>query len=143
MKSKYNTNTSENIYYKIKEILEHARSETYRAVNSVMVQAYWEIGRIIVEEEQKGSPRADYGRSLLSTISIRLTSDYGKGFDESSLRKMRLFYKSFPIRAALRHELNCILTSIILFQHSQLAFQRIMAQSNPQPYFLFCSINFI
>lgn len=96
----------DSFYGRVREILESARSNAYRAVNFVMVQAYWEIGRTIVEEEQKGDSRADYGIGLLISLSNRLTVDYGKGFDESNLRNMRIFYMRFPKRDALRHELS-------------------------------------
>lgn len=96
----------EGFYDKIKEILESARNRSYRAVNFEMVQAYWEIGRTIVEEEQDGEERADYGSRLLLSLSDRLTKDYGKGFDESNLRNMRLFYMRYQKRDALRPELS-------------------------------------
>lgn len=70
-----------------------------------MVEAYWEIGRSIVEQ-QGGAERAEYGEALLRELSRRLTEDFGKGFDESNLRYMRRFYLTFPIRNALRTELS-------------------------------------
>ena len=79
-------------YQRIRAILGKARSNAYHAVNFAMFQAYWEVGRIIVEDEQKGAERAEYGKGLMKELSIRLTKDYGRGFDESNLRKMRLFY---------------------------------------------------
>ena len=93
-------------YQSIKEILEKARNSAYRSVNYAMVQAYWHIGRVIIEEEQKGEKRAEYGSGLLKELSKRLTKDYGKGFDESNLRYMRIFYLTFPKCDALRHELS-------------------------------------
>jgi len=93
-------------YQNIKAIVEKARNTAYRAVNFAMVQAYWEVGRIIVEEEQKGEARAEYGKGLIKELSIRLTKDYGRGFDESNLRNMRSFYQTFPNCDALRHELS-------------------------------------
>ncbi|MGB7533167.1 MAG: PDDEXK nuclease domain-containing protein [Halobacteriota archaeon] len=93
-------------YQNIRAILEKARSTAYRAVNFAMVQAYREVGRIIVEEEQRGAERAEYGKGLIKELSIRLTKDYGRGFDESNLRNMRLFYQTFPNCDALRHELS-------------------------------------
>jgi len=69
-----------------------------------MVEAYWNVGRPIVEDEQKGKKKADYGTFLLSNISRRLTRDLGRGFSEQSLRNMRQFYSVFPIRSALRSE---------------------------------------
>jgi predicted nuclease of restriction endonuclease-like (RecB) superfamily len=94
------------VYRNIAEILEQARATAYRAVNQAMVQAYWEIGRVIVEEEQKGRKRAGYGEALLAELARRLTRDFGRGFDERNLRYIRQFYLSFPIRNALRSELS-------------------------------------
>jgi predicted nuclease of restriction endonuclease-like (RecB) superfamily len=71
-----------------------------------MVIAYWEIGKRIVENEQAGEAKAVYGQGLLKELSQNLTADFGKGFDQSNLRYMRLFYQVFPIRDALRHELG-------------------------------------
>ena len=91
-------------YESIAQVLRAARAKAYRAVSSTQVEAYWNIGRMIVEEEQEGRERAKYGERLLKELSLRLTQDFGKGFDESNLRYMRQFYASFPIRDALRHE---------------------------------------
>ena len=71
-----------------------------------MVQAYWNIGRIIVEEEQKGKTKAEYGEYLLQELSARLTSEFGKGFDYSNVKNMRQFYVTFPIGDALRSQLS-------------------------------------
>lgn len=90
-----NSKAVESVYSRVREILETARSSAYRAVNFAMVQAYWHIGRVIVEDEQKGKAKADYGEYLLKELSLRLTKDFGKGFDPSNLRYMRLFYLSF------------------------------------------------
>ncbi len=89
----------------IASILNAARERAYAAVNFAMVEAYWEIGRSIVEE-QGGKERAEYGEALLQGLAERLTADFGKGFDARELRKMRQFYLSFPIRDALRPELS-------------------------------------
>jgi len=93
-------------YRNISEILQTARQNVYRAVNFVMVEAYWNIGRLIVEEEQQGKQRADYGTYLLKNLSVRLTDEFGKGFDEREVRRMRQFYQTFLIRDALRPELT-------------------------------------
>jgi hypothetical protein len=71
-----------------------------------MVRAYWEIGRVIVEEEQQGAERADYGKRLLAELSKRLQAEFGKGFDPSNLSTMRGFYLSYPIFDAVRQELS-------------------------------------
>ncbi len=93
-------------YKSIKTVLEEARSSVYRTANFAMIQAYWHIGRIIVEQEQKGKERAEYGKGLLKELSKKLIRDYGRGFDESNLRNMRMFYLTFPKCDALRHELS-------------------------------------
>lgn len=90
----------------IGEILLQARSQVNRVVNSTMLITYWEIGRLIVEEEQKGEKRAAYGKQQLQQISDYLTEHHGKGFDVRNLRNMRSFYEQFPIRNALRTELS-------------------------------------
>ncbi|MBU2589317.1 MAG: DUF1016 family protein [Nanoarchaeota archaeon] len=91
-----------NIYDNIKIIIEQARNKTFKVINSVMVQAYWEIGRTIVEEEQKGKKRADYGKYLIKELSERLIKEYGSGFKERNLYEMRRFYLTFPKWNALR-----------------------------------------
>jgi predicted nuclease of restriction endonuclease-like (RecB) superfamily len=93
-------------YESIRTVLDSARQNAYRAVNFAMVEAYWQIGQLIVEEEQQGNSRAEYGSGLLKYLAQRLTTDFGRGFDESNLRYIRLFYHAFPIRDALRHELS-------------------------------------
>lgn len=87
-------------------IIEQARQQIRQTVNSAMVQSYWEIGRLIVEDEQQGAQRAQYGKYVLQELSDRLTAQFGKGFDVRNLRYMRLFYLSFPIRNAVRSELS-------------------------------------
>lgn len=96
----------ENTYDTIKMILETSRSTVYRAANSEMVNAYWNIGRTIVEEKQKGSNRADYRRLLVESISARLTSEFGKGFDKTNIWNMIKFYRTFPILDAVRRQLS-------------------------------------
>jgi predicted nuclease of restriction endonuclease-like (RecB) superfamily len=88
------------------ELIRQARLKLLRAVDTAQVQTYWQIGRHIVEFEQEGSRRAVYGKQLLATLAKVLTVEFGKGFDETNLRKMRLFYQAFPIRDALRLELS-------------------------------------
>ena len=97
--------TSSSVYNQIKEILVSARTKAYSAVNFAMVEAYWLIGKQIVEV-QGNSERAEYGTQLLKYLSERLTQEFGKGFDGSNLRLIRQFYLKFPICDALRHELS-------------------------------------
>lgn len=95
----------DNLYAAISSVLQKARQTAYRAVNFAMVTAYWEIGRLITEDELKWE-RAEYGKQVLKNLAERLSADFGKGFDESNLRYMRLFFKTFPICDTLRHELS-------------------------------------
>ncbi|WP_229427270.1 PDDEXK nuclease domain-containing protein [Massilia atriviolacea] len=88
------------------ELIRQARQRALRAVDVIQVQTCWELGRHIVEFEQGGAARASYGKRLLSELATALTAEFGKGFDASNLRYMRLFYQAFPIRDALRHELS-------------------------------------
>jgi predicted nuclease of restriction endonuclease-like (RecB) superfamily len=90
----------------LRELIQDARQKVLRAVDAVQVQTCWEIGRHIVEFEQGGSARAEYGTRLLQTLASSLAAEFGRGFDTSNLRYMRLFYQAFPIRDALRHELS-------------------------------------
>lgn len=94
------------LYFNVRSILASARQRAYTAINFAMVESYWLIGQQIVEHEQQGEARATYGAGVLKELSERLTKEFGKGFDESNLRYMRLFYRSFPIRDTLRHELT-------------------------------------
>lgn len=93
-------------YQTIVDVLQNARTNSYRTVNFIMVEAYWNVGRMIVEEEQQGKERAGYGEALVRSLSLRLSNDFGKGFDEREVRKIRQFYLTFPIRDALRPELS-------------------------------------
>ncbi|MBN1759918.1 MAG: DUF1016 family protein [Chitinispirillaceae bacterium] len=91
------------LYVSIAEVISRARTEVVRSVNTIMVEAYWHIGRLIVEEEQQGAQRAEYATGLLEILSERLCKEFGAGFDISNLRRMRQLYNYFSIRGALRH----------------------------------------
>jgi len=92
------------LYREIRAVLEQARASAYRAVNFGMVQAYWQVGRLIVEHEQGGRKRAAYGEAVLDDLSQRLAVDFGKGFTTTNLKYMRSFYLAFRIRHVLRDE---------------------------------------
>ncbi len=94
------------LFLAIRQIIESARAKAYRAVNIFLLESYWHIGKLIVEDEQQGKERAEYGRGTLKQLAKQLTNDFGKGFDDSNLRNMRAFYQAFPIYDALRHELS-------------------------------------
>ncbi len=98
--------TNENLYNEIKTIIEESRNNVYRAANFAMVQAYWHIGKLIVEEEQKGEKKAAYGKELIKNLANQLTKEYGKGFTETNLKYMRQFYSVFKKSHSLRGELS-------------------------------------
>jgi len=87
----------ENYFYdKIINILQLAKESVYKQVNFIMVEAYWNVGKQIVEEEQNGEGRAKYGNNLIKELSIKLTVEFGKGFSQRNIRNMRKFYTLFP-----------------------------------------------
>ena len=93
----------------IRRMLQQARQQAYAAINSAMVEAYWKIGRRIVEEEQQGSQRADYGEGLIKELSKQLTGEFGKGFSVANLENFRKLYLTFSSDEksyALRKELT-------------------------------------
>ncbi|PCK08288.1 MAG: hypothetical protein COA42_09880 [Alteromonadaceae bacterium] len=94
------------LYAAISEVVQQARQRLKQAVNQQMVQAYWQIGLLIVEQEQQGQERAEYGKQQLGQLSKHLQEEFGKGFDVTNLRNMRRFYLAFPIRETLSLELS-------------------------------------
>jgi hypothetical protein len=89
------------LYERIAKILDQTRSQLARTVNTVMVQAYWLVGREIVEVEQRGEIRAEYGEQILETLAVRLTERFGKSFGVATLRRMRAFYLAYPKGSAI------------------------------------------
>ena len=98
--------SGKDLYGAIRQVLQSARQTAYKAVNFAMVQAYWQIGRLIVEDEQNGNARAEYGKKVLDDLAERLTAEFGKGFEARELRRMRQFYLLFAKWDALRPELS-------------------------------------
>lgn len=96
----------EQLYAQIRQVLQVAQTQVQTAINHAMVQCYWEIGRMIVEYEQGGEARAEYGKQTLQYLSNKLSREFGKGFDERNLRYIRAFYLLFPIRNALSSKLT-------------------------------------
>jgi len=92
------------VYQSIRNVLVIARQKVYSAINSAMVEAYWEIGRQITKVQE--GQRAEYGTGLIKYLAERLTNEFGKGFTETNLKYMRQFFTTFPIRHALRDELS-------------------------------------
>ena len=83
-------------YSDIRQILQNARNRAYSEINRAMVEAYWIIGKRIVEEEQGGKTKAEYGKKLLENLSRNLTHEFGKGFSYANLRNFRQFYLTYP-----------------------------------------------
>jgi predicted nuclease of restriction endonuclease-like (RecB) superfamily len=95
-----------NLLEALRELIRSGRQRALRAVDMMQVQTCWEIGRHIVEFEQQGEVRAEYGKKLLTRLAEVLTREFGRGFDERNLRNMRAFYQAFPIWHAVRTELS-------------------------------------
>lgn len=94
------------LYNTINQIIEEARNTVYRTANFTMVQAYWNIGKVIVEEEQNGKERAEYGKEIIQQLSQKLTQKHGKGFNTTNLWYIRQFYQIFENFHSLRGELS-------------------------------------
>ncbi|MBD3748735.1 MAG: DUF1016 domain-containing protein [Sphingobacteriales bacterium] len=113
----------------IKQILAQARQKSYQAINAAMVEAYWNIGKTIVLEEQNGKNRADYGKAIIKTIAKELSDEFGRGFSERNIRNFRQFYLTFP-----ESEIWQTLSAKLSWSH----FQLIMSVTNKdaQKYYL-------
>lgn len=103
-------NNKENNYARlinnIGTLLEQGRKQAYHAVNQILVRTYWDIGKQIVEYEQKGKEKAEYGSALLENLSRDLKLKYGKGFSKSNLIYMRLFYLKYQKSETVSHQLS-------------------------------------
>ena len=97
---------NQSVINEIKQILTEAREKVARTVNNELLLAYWNIGRVIVESEQAGSEKAEYGKQLLKSLSKELTRELGKGFSRSNLQNMRLLYLNYPICQSLSGKLS-------------------------------------
>jgi len=94
------------LYEAISDVIRDALSLAYRNANSIQLKMNWEIGRLIVEHEQSGSARAEYGKAVLRNLADELTLEFGKGYGERNLNNIRAFYLAFPIWNAVRTELS-------------------------------------
>lgn len=94
------------LYDVINEIIEQARNKVYKTANFTMVQAYWNIGKAIIEEEQKGKKRAEYGKEIIKKLAQKLSKKHGKSFSERNLWYMKQFYQKWTNLNALRSELS-------------------------------------
>lgn len=105
----------------MKQIVQQARQKTYAAINAAMVEAYWQLGKRIVEQEQAGKERANYGKQLLKSLSEELTKEFGKGFSTNSLYYFRQFYITFP-------EIFPTVWGILTWSH----YKRLISVANPE-----------
>ena len=106
------------LFSQVVELLQNARQQVLRTVNSTMVYTYFEIGRVIVEEEQNGKDRAEYGKHILKGLSEELTKEFGRGFSIRNLEQIRKFYLTYSNSAALLRILE-ITDSSLLSTNSQ------------------------
>ena len=95
----------QDFYAEIKKILDSAREKVYKTANFAMVEAYWNIGKCIVEK-QGGKDKAEYGTQLIKNLSVKMVKEFGKGFTPANLANMRQFYLTFSNFYALRSELS-------------------------------------
>ena len=107
----------------VKSILEQARLGAYHTINTLMVKAYWLVGKRIVEEEQQGKERADYGTYVIKTLSKELGAEFGKGFSIANLKNFRQFYLTYA-----DNEKSYTLCSQLTWSHNRL----IMREQNPE-----------
>ena len=91
-------NNTDHLYNSIKELIENSKSNIVRNVNTTIILTYFEIGRMIIEDEQKGKSRAEYADQTLKQLSIDLTRDFGKGFSQRNLEYFRKFYLNYSDR---------------------------------------------
>ena len=95
-----------NILNDLRHIIDTARNNAVRSVDFCRVRMYWELGQRIVDEEQQGLARAQYGSYLLKNLAHKLEGEYGSGFSLRQLERARQFYRAYPIASALRSQLN-------------------------------------
>ena len=97
---------SNNLYSEISLLINEARKQVATQVNTALLYTYWNIGKLIIEDEQAHQHRAEYGKQPLKELSKRLTADYGKGFSRANLQWMRLLYVNYPKCQTLSSKLS-------------------------------------
>jgi hypothetical protein len=102
----YYKNNQMKLFSAVPNIIPAARQLAYCTSNNILLNMYWQIGHLIVEEEQGGKQKAAYRKTLLKQLSYQLALEFGKGFDERNLNNMRTFYLAFEIWNAVRTELS-------------------------------------
>lgn len=117
---------SDELAKKISSLLKDARQKVVREVNQTMVLTYYEIGRLIVEEEQNGKDRAEYGHELIKGLSAKLTNEFGKGFSVTNLKQMRQFYQTYSNRQTLSDQFQKQHTPFVKFKLSWSHYLKLM-----------------
>lgn len=98
--------SEDSLFQSVKEIIRQSREKVFRIANSTLLLTYWQIRKLIVEDEQQGKERAEYGKQTLKNLSKRLSPEFGKSFDYTNLSNMRKFYTAFPIVDTLSLQLG-------------------------------------
>jgi len=111
----------QNLYTKVIELLNQARQNVAQTINNTMATAYFEIGRMIVEEEQQGKERAEYGKHILNELSEKLVTEFGKGFSKRNLEQMRQFYLTYSIAQTVSAQLGKGQTAPYEFKNEEIA----------------------
>ena len=107
--------TTNNYIVDIKQIVSDGKNQVYSVVNSTIVKVYWLIGKRIVEEEQNGKERADYGKEVVKTVSLELTKEFGRGFSVTNIKYFRQFYQLFPFDSISHLASDQLVNSILHF----------------------------
>ncbi|TRX28642.1 DUF1016 domain-containing protein [Flavobacterium franklandianum] len=123
------------LFQQVVELLQNARQQVLRTVNSTMVCTYFEIGRMIVEEEQSGKDRAEYGKQILKGLSEQLTNEFGKGFSIDVLERIRKFYLIYSKSASLLRILEIKNSATVLRNLEEQISQTVSAELNSQTLF--------
>ncbi|MFA9190801.1 DUF1016 N-terminal domain-containing protein [Flavobacterium sp. FZUC8N2.13] len=123
------------LFQQVVELLQNARQQVLRTVNSTMVYTYFEIGRIIVEEEQSGKDRAEYGKQILKGLSTRLTNEFGKGFSLRNLEQIRKFYLIYSNSASMLRIFDIQKTQTVTAQLPDKISQSVSAELNSKTLF--------
>lgn len=118
---------SKNLCSNIKELINSSRNRIVQTVNTTMIHTYFEIGRLIVEHLQGGKDRADYGKQILRTLSDELVEEFGNGFSERNLQRMKNFYQEYSISPTLSSEFKLKDSSILSVIHNESSVQQIQS----------------
>ncbi len=127
------------LYTRVAEIIEAARAQVTRSVNTAMVHAYWLIGREIVEEEQLGEDRAQYGEQVIKQLATRLTSEFGRGFSLASVKRIKQFYISYPDGSAIPEQVGNYQkgSALLSLSAGPEKSSALLSLSAPEPFILF------